>query len=266
MKINELANVAGLNTETIRKYRERGILQPRRNPENGYYEYIQADFLQLLYIRKLRGAHLSLDAIETTCRTGDAETILTGFRATIRELEEQIRQLKRKEMMLSVTAQHYERDAKMTEQIRLITAFDTKYDMYFTKDPPDEMQKLWIRNMDLFTLVVCIGREYFEAEVLPTRVPIRIGLGSYEKILKEEAFPMPEKVAVFPKAQYASFFLEVEDLDSIEAEKLSPIREYLKREGLRAVSDSTAYLYRTDISHHKPRFIFCVRVMADPLP
>ena len=57
MKINELAKLSGLNSETIRKYRERGLLKPVRNPENGYYEYSWPDFLNLLYIRKLRGQH-----------------------------------------------------------------------------------------------------------------------------------------------------------------------------------------------------------------
>ena len=89
MKINELAKLSGLNSETIRKYRERGLLKPARNPENGYYEYSWPDFLNLLYIRKLRGANLSLDAIEATCRSGDAESLLQGYRETIADLEKQ---------------------------------------------------------------------------------------------------------------------------------------------------------------------------------
>ena len=119
MKINELAKLSGLNAETIRKYRERGLLKPARNPENGYYEYSWPDFLNLLYIRKLRGAHLSLDAIEATCRSGDAESLLQGYRETIANLEKQIRDLKRREMMLSITARHYERE---TRKIRMRSA------------------------------------------------------------------------------------------------------------------------------------------------
>ena len=116
MKINELAKLSGLNSETIRKYRERSLLKPARNPENGYYEYSWPDFLNLLYIRKLRGANLSLDAIEATCRSGDAESLLQGYRETIADLEKQVRELKRREMMLAITARHYERDAQAADQ------------------------------------------------------------------------------------------------------------------------------------------------------
>ncbi len=260
MKINELAKLSGLNAETIRKYRDRGLLKPRQNPENGYYEYSQADFLNLLYIRKLRGAYLSLDAIESSCIRGDAESLLEGYRAAIRNLEEQIRELRRREMMLSLTARHYERDAESMGEIRMIDAFDTKYDSYFGAAPPDAVQKIWIRNVDLFTLVLCIERRYFEDEEIPERVPVRIGLGTYEKILKEMELPLPKDVRIFPKGRCASFFVSLERLDSVDAGSLSPIRKWLREKGLKPEDDSTAYLYRVDTSRGLPVFIFCVRV------
>ena len=267
MKINELAKLSGLNAETIRKYRERGLLKPARNPENGYYEYSWPDFLNLLYIRKLRGAHLSLDAIEATCRSGDAESLLQGYRETIANLEKQIRDLKRREMMLSITARHYERDAQATDQIRIIEAFDTKYDSYFDQENPDEIRRRWIENVDLFTLVVCIEQRYFEDAVLPARIPIRIGIGTYESVICEEHIRMPKQVRVFPKAKYASFFLEVaDDMQTIPAERLEAIRRFLREQDLHALGNSTAYLYRVDTSGTQPRFIFCVRVMVEALP
>ena len=263
MKINELARVSGLNTETIRKYRDRGLLLPERNPENGYYEYSDADFLNLLYIRKLRGAHLSLDAIEATCRSGDAENLLEGYRTTIEDLEEQIRQLKRREMMLRVTYRHYERDAEAVNRIRVIEAFDVKFDSYFDRKNPDKIRTLWVKNIDLFTLVVCVERKFFEEEAIPERIPIRLGIGSYESVLREENCPIPEQASVFPKGKYVSFFLELEDLKSIDREALEPARSFLRREGLHALSSSTAYLYRVDHSRGKPVFVFCVRVKID---
>ena len=185
MKINELAKLSGLNAETIRKYRDRGLLKPKRNPENGYYEYSSADFLNLLYIRKLRGANLSLDAIESSCLRGDAETLLEGYRKTIRDLEEEIRELRRREMMLRITARHYERDAENTGEIRVIDAFDTKYDCYFGPEPPAGTLGHWVRNVDLFTLVVCIEKRWFEETELPEQVPVRVGIGTYEEVLRD---------------------------------------------------------------------------------
>ena len=134
MKTNTLANLSGVNIETIRKYRDRSLLRPGFNPENGYYEYSQADFLNLLYIRKLRGANLSLDRIESTYFCEEDEKLRREYQETLNELQKQIRLLKRKEMMLRLTYQHYERDAASAGSVSEIRSFGPKYDMYFDSE------------------------------------------------------------------------------------------------------------------------------------
>lgn len=263
MKINELSRISGVSPETIRKYRDRGLLTPQCNPENGYYEYSKADFLNLLYIRKLRGSSLSLDTIEQTYHSEDPDSLLEGYRITIDALEEEIRRLKRREMMLRLSYRHYERDADYLGKIRLIDAFGAKYDSYFDPDDHDEVRQLWIDNMDLFTLVVCIDRRYFEAQPLPESIPLRVGLGTYEDILRETGLPLPHNVSIFPEGRYVSFFLELEDVEQLSGAALAPVRAHLREQGLHAVSDSTAYLYRVDQTGGALRFVFCVRVRVE---
>ena len=263
MKINELARISGVSPETIRKYRDRGLLTPQCNPENGYYEYSKADFLNLLYIRKLRGSSLSLDTIERTYHSEDAASLLEGYRMTIDALEEEIRRLKRREMMLRLSYRHYERDADYLGRIRLIDAFGVKYDSYFDPADPDGARQLWIDNMDLFTLVLCIDRAFFETEQVPEKIPLRVGLGTYEDILRETGLPLPGNVSIFPEGRYASFFLELEEVECMPGAYLAPIRAFLREKRLRAVSDSTAYLYRVDQTDGKLRFVFCVRVRVE---
>ncbi len=260
MKVNELARLTGLNAETIRKYRDRGLLRPKCLPDNGYYEYSYADFLNLLYIRKLRGAHLSLDAIEATYSGEDAGSLLKGYHETIEALDEQIRLLMRRKRMLMLSYRHYERDAVADREVRLIESFGDKYDSYFEVGCMDPVLKQWVENVDLFTLVLGIRQRWFEEKELPEHVPVRIGLGTYGTILRENDFPVPENCHVFPQGEYASFFLELEELDSISSEALCPVRDFLTRENLRADSDTTAYLYRVDNRDGQIRFIFCTRV------
>ena len=62
MKINELAKMSNVNAETIRMYRNKGLLAPRQN-ENGYYEYSMEDLQALLHVRKLRSMNVSLGAV-----------------------------------------------------------------------------------------------------------------------------------------------------------------------------------------------------------
>lgn len=260
MKINKMARVAGLNAETIRKYREKGLLRPHCCPENGYYEYSRIDFLNLLYVRKLRGANLSLDTIAATYSDRDSDSLLDGYRATVTNLEEQIAQLQKKQRLLRLHLEHLERDTPPYEGVRLSDARAAKYDSYFGRSEPDSVQSVWIKNIDLFILVLCISREYLSCETLPARVPIRLGLGTYTDILAEYSFPVPADAVYFPEGRYASFFLTVEDPESIESEQLLPIRQFLREQKLYPETDTTAYLYRVDNKDETTRFIFCVRV------
>ena len=263
MKIRKLAESTGLSIETIRKYRERGLLRPSCNPENGYYEYSNADVLNLLYIRKLRGAHLSLDAIEKTYTSDDTHVLLESYQEAIESLEDQLRILKRREMMLRLTVRHYERDVFPGNEIRLIDSFGVKYDSYFERNP-DPVQMHWVRNIDLFTLVLCIEKQYFLMDILPEKIPIRLGIGTYQEVIQEEALPLPASVSVFPQGRYASFFLTVTDLESIDGKALFPVRDYLRKNNLMAAGDTTAYLYRVDNRDSQMRFIFCVRFPVEP--
>ena len=260
MKTNTLSNLSGVNAETIRKYRDRSLLRPACNPENGYYEYSQADFLNLLYIRKLRGANLSIDSIAGTYVCDESESLRQEYEKTLEDLQKQIRQLKRKEMMLRLTYRHYERDAASTGKISEIESFGTKYDMYFESELIPEEMNAWIRNVDLFTLVINIRKEFFEAESLPERIPFRIGMGTYQDVLEEEQISIPEEAAVFPEGRYVSFFLAIDNLQSFESRKLDEVRRYLKENNLQPDSDTTAYLYRVTFADTGYHFHFCVRL------
>ena len=260
MKTNTLSNISGVNAETIRKYRDRSLLRPGCNPENGYYEYSQADFLNLLYIRKLRGASLSLDAIESTYFCEENKSLQQEYKNTLEDLQKQIHLLKRKEMMLRLTYRHYERDAASAGSVSEIQSFGTKYDLYFeTEGIPPEMN-IWIRNIDLFTLVINIEKYFFEAETLPERIPFRIGMGTYQEVLEEENIAIPASAVVFPEGRYVSFFLEIDNLQSFESTKLNEVRRYLKENSLEPDSDTTAYLYRVTFAETGYHFHFCVRL------
>lgn len=57
MKIHELAHLSGVNPETIRMYRQKGLLHPARLA-NGYFDYSACNLYELMFVRKLRGANL----------------------------------------------------------------------------------------------------------------------------------------------------------------------------------------------------------------
>ena len=64
MKIHELAHLSGVNPETIRMYRQKGLLHPARLA-NGYFDYSACNLYELMFVRKLRGSNLGLETIES---------------------------------------------------------------------------------------------------------------------------------------------------------------------------------------------------------
>ena len=63
MKISELAKAAGTSKDTVRHYVDLGLLQPARNPENGYLMFDEKALQRLNFIRMARGLGLALPDI-----------------------------------------------------------------------------------------------------------------------------------------------------------------------------------------------------------
>jgi DNA-binding transcriptional MerR regulator len=63
IKINEVETLAGITKKNIRFYEQEGLLHPKRNQENGYRDYSDADVRVLQQIKLLRKIGLPLEEI-----------------------------------------------------------------------------------------------------------------------------------------------------------------------------------------------------------
>ena len=70
MKINQVAELVGITSKNIRFSEDQGLIQPGRDPQNGYREYSMADAEKLGRIRLLRQLGISCDTIR---RLGNGE-------------------------------------------------------------------------------------------------------------------------------------------------------------------------------------------------
>lgn len=74
MKINEVEQQVGVTKKNIRFYEQQGLLHPKRNSENGYREYDEADVNCLKKIKLLRKLSLPIGEIR---RIQSGELLLT---------------------------------------------------------------------------------------------------------------------------------------------------------------------------------------------
>ena len=63
MKINQVAELVGITSKNIRFYEDQGLIDPKRDPSNGYREYSLEDAEQLKKIRLLRQLGVSCENI-----------------------------------------------------------------------------------------------------------------------------------------------------------------------------------------------------------
>ncbi len=63
MKINEVEQQVGITKKNIRFYEQQGLLNPKRNMENGYRDYTPEDIAELKKIKLLRKLSLPIEEI-----------------------------------------------------------------------------------------------------------------------------------------------------------------------------------------------------------
>jgi len=72
MIANELAKTAEVNTSVVRYYARIGLLNPVRNPDNGYREYTKQDIDRIQFIRKAKWLGFTLNDVKTILHEADS--------------------------------------------------------------------------------------------------------------------------------------------------------------------------------------------------
>lgn len=90
MKINEVEAQVGITKKNIRFYEEQGLLSPRRNSENGYRDYGEAEVAVLRRIKLMRKLGVSLEEIRRMQAGG---TVADGMRRHLVTLERERKSL-----------------------------------------------------------------------------------------------------------------------------------------------------------------------------
>lgn len=85
LKINEVEALVGITKKNIRFYESEGLLTPRRNSENGYRDYGEAEVAALRRIKLMRKLGVPLEEIRTM-QTG-VHTVGDGMRRHLVTLE-----------------------------------------------------------------------------------------------------------------------------------------------------------------------------------
>lgn len=147
--VSQLATVAGVSPRTLRYYDQIGLLQPRRQPGNGYRAYDEPAMLRLQQILFLRELDLSLDEIRTALGRPDFDLVraLEAHRVALRARQERLARLV---ATVERTLQHLKGELEMEDR-QLFEAFDeakqAEYEeqarQQYGEDQVRESQRRW---------------------------------------------------------------------------------------------------------------------------
>ena len=188
MKIHELAHLSGVNPETIRMYRQKGLLHPARLA-NGYFDYSACNLYELMFVRKLRGANLGLETIASFYAEDGQAGALRNMKQEIRALEEAIRELEQRKKQLMSTLGHYVLFSNQPQQVQELTLRSECWFVPLELEPADSVCRRWMEHADALFTGIRIAPAYLEQ---PTQqVPYTMELGAYTEDLKRLKLPLP---------------------------------------------------------------------------
>lgn len=263
MKINQLSKITGVNAETIRMYRNLGLLKPVQL-SNGYYDYSTDDLRNLLHIRKLRGAGLGLDNIRYMAMHDNQTEVFDALQEEYDALSEQIASLQKEQFMLKLTMDHFR---LYKDNPGGPVELDVEYDSYsiFPHGDYRADSAEWIKNINLMTQSLRIPPEFLLSSPLPAKLPVEIGVGTYKNIIDDNNLKIPSNAVCIPKGKYLTVWVTPETDRSISSKQILPLIEYAKNHGYRLTGDSTAFLYRVDQRGKDMKFVYRFRARVEKI-
>ena len=102
MKINQVAELVDITKKNIRFYEEQGLVDPERDPENGYRDYSMKDVRQLEQVKLMRQLGVSCENIRKM-KTKEL-SIEDCMNSRLRELDEDSRNIEHVRAICSMLA------------------------------------------------------------------------------------------------------------------------------------------------------------------
>lgn len=264
--ISRLAQALGLRTETVRHYRECGLLHPRLR-ENGYFAYDPGDALSALLVRELRSQEVSLHDIKQALDTqtmGDYCRMLDDRQAA---LEEQVELLRLQQERLRETQVYASCGVRILGGVEEFDGPPTWAVGVLTREGLTRESCLdqWVEHFPFTYVSITIPLEELNRSSAG-REPYRLsaGSGALEKYVERFHLPLPQGAFFQPGGHFIRTCVPVEDVLALSPEDLRPLYDYAAAHHMRFVSHTGGRLLFIERSGRKPLYYVLVWVRVDP--
>lgn len=272
LTVAQVERLTGLDKETIRMYRQKGLLKPRQ-AENGYFFYSEVDIALLFHIRGLRGSGMSLTDINRLINSQSAADPLNFYDERIAQVEGQIRELQNQLAGLQTRRRSIIDSTRELGKVERKIYPYTKIDIFpfAVGDDPEKKEILhqWVLEYQYFILSLHIPREELveEGRALPYHSAITIGSYLDRTNLRTAPTGPTFQQKIVPGGECLSLVLRTTSPAQLTPADLAPLLQAAKEQGLRFISDLTGFLCKGeyDPQTNQPVFYYRVRARVAPI-
>lgn len=262
MNINTLAKMTSTSKETIRLYREKGLLHPEKNIDNNYFIYTMRDFCTVMFIKKMRYFNMSLNNIKYLLNRNDPNKFIEQYDKQIESLqqeEKRIRnQIKHLKMAKEYLESSFESEGRVIEKSFISTRYDIYPDLLENKDK--HLYDNMILKSDIYINTIYISRKEILCNSLD-KLKVYIGLGIDDQVIKQYKVKVPSQALIFPSGMYLVTMVKITQLNEISRNDILPIIKYAEANNYNIVSGITSFLAYIDHTSHS--YYYRIRVQVE---
>lgn len=264
--IRQLSRRLGVSTDTIRHYREVGLLRPQIR-ENGYAEYGLDDMLRILITKEMRSMDISLPETQDFLSHRSMRNYYDWLSLRENALCDRIRYLQMELERLQETKTYASCGVRLLGKVEEFDGPSTYAvasigvnDPYKRGDALSE----WIEHFPFTYVSATITLRDLQHTPKDQPYPISIGAGALEKYVHAFSLPLPQDAHFQPGGHFIRTCIVTDDLLHITPHDLAPLHAYAAEQHYRFASCTGGRVLFMEDNGDTPEYYLLVWVRVEP--
>ncbi len=264
--IHRFSKAVGLRPETIRYYREMGLLHPEIQ-SNGFYYYDQNDAIITLMIRELKAYDFSLDTIKESMQNQTIEDIVDQLKNRETSLIEQIRQIELELSRMKETRIYTECGLRLRNCVEEFNGPAT-WAVPFNEDS-DHFCKTtqlnqWSSYFPFVYASLTIPQDQLISRQENTPFSVKLGLGSLIHYVEKFKLPLDSTCLFQPGGHFIRTCIIVRDINHITPQDCDILYQYVHKRHYRFASCTGGRILFVEHADTEPLFHLLIWVRVEP--
>lgn len=256
INISDLAQKTGIAKETIRYYRDLGLINPQKQ-SNGYFIYSPLDAMILLHLRELRGNNISIKSLLSS------EDTLFSYSETLNNIEQklamEVERLNQELERIKATKSYLARGIHLLEN-NIVEEFEGKntwtievFDSYgFQK----KVTTAWTDVFPFVYTVITVPLEELKNDNSPLKVSV--GLGILDKYIRTFGMPLGKMARLHSSGQYIRTCIAVSNPIYLYKDNVQLLLDYAEEHNLKMTDCIGGRLLFIENTYKKPLFYIMI--------